>query len=226
MKHLDLFSGIGGFSLGLERAGMETIAFCESNPKKRRLLNHHWPGVPIYEDVNELPKIECPIVTAGWPCQGNSTATRGRSRHPDMWPAVERVLDASRPYWFIGENVLGLGTEGVDKVLDRLRDHCLTPRAYRFDIAPPERSRGRWRWIFVAHAYGESEPLGALDAQMARVPSLAGCDTRTVPGAVGVAARLSHRMDRMHALGDAIPPQIPEIIGRAIMAIENDQTPR
>jgi predicted DNA-binding protein YlxM (UPF0122 family) len=51
---LDLFSGIGGFSLGLERAGFETIAFCESDPFCRRVLAKHWPGVHCYPDVRSL----------------------------------------------------------------------------------------------------------------------------------------------------------------------------
>ena len=54
MKVLDLFSGVGGFSLGLERAGMETIAFCEKDKKAQLVLKKHWPDVPIYEDVKDL----------------------------------------------------------------------------------------------------------------------------------------------------------------------------
>jgi len=53
---LDLFSGIGGFTLGLERAGMRTIAFCESDPYCRAVLEKHWPGVPIFADVRELAR--------------------------------------------------------------------------------------------------------------------------------------------------------------------------
>ena len=56
MKVLDLFSGIGGFSLGLERAGMETVAFCEYDEKARQVLKKHWPNVPQYEDVRTLTK--------------------------------------------------------------------------------------------------------------------------------------------------------------------------
>src|SRR6185369_9473144 len=54
MKVLDLFSGIGGFSLGLERAGMQTIAFCEIDPYCRAVLAKHWPSVPIFTDVRTL----------------------------------------------------------------------------------------------------------------------------------------------------------------------------
>jgi DNA (cytosine-5)-methyltransferase 1 len=54
VKVLDLFSGIGGFSLGLERAGMETVAFCEFDKKAQLVLKKHWPDVPIFDDVREL----------------------------------------------------------------------------------------------------------------------------------------------------------------------------
>src|SRR6476469_7886919 len=54
MYVLDLFSGIGGFSLGLERAGMRTVAFCEIDPYCRAVLRKHWPDVPVYGDVREL----------------------------------------------------------------------------------------------------------------------------------------------------------------------------
>ena len=54
MKVLDLFAGIGGFSLGLEKAGMETVAFCEINEYAQKVLKKNWPGVPIYEDVRQI----------------------------------------------------------------------------------------------------------------------------------------------------------------------------
>ena len=54
MRVLDLFSGIGGFSLGLEGAGMKTIAFCEISPFPRKVLEKWWPSIPIWKDIREL----------------------------------------------------------------------------------------------------------------------------------------------------------------------------
>ena len=74
---LDLFSGIGGFSLGLEKAGMETVAFCENDAKCRQVLTKHWPTVPQFEDVKELSKevldekgiTDIGLICGGFPCQ-------------------------------------------------------------------------------------------------------------------------------------------------------------
>src|SRR5512146_3529417 len=77
LRLLDLFSGIGGFSLGLERTGgFETVAFCEIAPKCRHLLAHHWPGVPIYDDICALTAerlaadgVAVDAICGGFPCQ-------------------------------------------------------------------------------------------------------------------------------------------------------------
>ena len=78
MKVLDLFSGIGGFSLGLEKAGMETIAFCEFEPHAQEVLRKHWPDVPIHSDVRSLGAKQyrgtVDVVCGGFPCQDLSSA--------------------------------------------------------------------------------------------------------------------------------------------------------
>src|SRR5436853_2864901 len=75
---LDLFSGIGGFSLGLERAGMRTAAFCEIDPYCQRVLAKHWPNVPIHEDIRRLDGAQyagaVDVVCGGYPCQPFSVA--------------------------------------------------------------------------------------------------------------------------------------------------------
>ena len=84
MNVLDLFSGIGAFSLGLERAGMKTVAFCEVDPFCRRVLAKHWPEVPCYDDVRTLTAarlaadgISVDVICGGFPCQDISVAGRG-----------------------------------------------------------------------------------------------------------------------------------------------------
>ena len=91
MKHLDLFSGIGGFALGLQRVGFETVAFCEIDKYCQTLLNEKWKGVKIYNDVKEITKerleadgIEFPeIITGGFPCQPFSVAGKQKGTSDD-----------------------------------------------------------------------------------------------------------------------------------------------
>ena len=89
LKVLDLFSGIGGFSLGLERAGMQTVAFCEIDPFCREVLKKHWPDVPIYEDVRTLNgrEITADVISGGFPCQPFSIAG-----HRAVDPRVPELL--------------------------------------------------------------------------------------------------------------------------------------
>lgn len=78
LRVLDLFSGIGGFSLGLERTGgFETVAFCEIDPFCRRVLAKHWPAVPCFEDVTKLRGEDVgpvDVICGGFPCQDISSA--------------------------------------------------------------------------------------------------------------------------------------------------------
>jgi DNA (cytosine-5)-methyltransferase 1 len=112
---LDLFSGIGGFSLGLERAGMTTVAFCEINEYCQKVLAKNFPGRPIFSDIRKLTKEglrECgidriDIVTGGFPCQPFSIAGKKKATEDDrdLWPEMRRVIEETRPSWVIGENV-------------------------------------------------------------------------------------------------------------------------
>ena len=123
MRHLDLFSGIGGFSLALESAGMRTVGFCEINPYCRKLLARHWPGVPVFEDIRDLQADDLPetphIITGGYPCQPFSVAGKQRGAQDDrhLWPEMLRIIKQCRPAWVIAENVTGHIALGLDQVL-------------------------------------------------------------------------------------------------------------
>jgi DNA (cytosine-5)-methyltransferase 1 len=118
-KILDLFSGLGGFSLGLERTGhFKTIAFCDNDKFSKLILDKHWKGVKIYNDVREISKekfkedgIEFPdIITGGFPCQPFSVAgkQKGTSDDRHLWPEMFRIIKAFKPRYVIGENVRGI----------------------------------------------------------------------------------------------------------------------
>ena len=119
LKILDLFSGLGGFSLGLERTGKyKTVAFCEIDKYCTLLLQKHWKGVKIYNDVKKITKegfeadgIESPdIITGGFPCQPFSVAgkQKGTSDDRHLWPEMFRIIKAFKPRFVIGENVPGI----------------------------------------------------------------------------------------------------------------------
>jgi len=128
---LDLFSGIGGLSLGLHWAGMRTQAFCEADPFARRVLARHWPGVPIYDDVRTLSAVRLRadgvqpphLLCGGFPCQDISLAGRAvgiEGPRSGLWTHMARLVRECRPHWVVVENVPGLRSRGADRVLSDL----------------------------------------------------------------------------------------------------------
>ena len=132
MKHLDLFSGIGGFALAAERVwpGIEHI-FCDNEPYAQEILKKHWPNSKIYGDIRTLttdtrsPQYgrlsssereaiseigEVYLLTGGFPCQPFSQAGRRKGKDDDrfLWPEMLRVIKEFRPTWIVGENVAGI----------------------------------------------------------------------------------------------------------------------
>ena len=114
LNHVDLCSGIGGFSLGFEWAGLSRpILFCDIEPWSRQILKKHWPDVPIAEDVKEIaadPDRFIPgrvdILTAGYPCQPFSVAgnQRGAEDPRHIYPYISRIVARKRPKYCIFEN--------------------------------------------------------------------------------------------------------------------------
>jgi DNA (cytosine-5)-methyltransferase 1 len=279
LKVLDLFSGIGGFSLGLERTGgFETVAFCEIEEYPRRVLAKHWPDVPCYTDVREL---SCErlgadglggidIIVGGYPCQPFSTAGQRRGAEDDrhLWPEVKRLMATVRPTWGVFENVAGHISMGLDEVLSDLEGEGYT--AWPIVIpacavdAPHRRDRvwivarnsdsgnvGKERGISkrqrvksgrickdVADASGVRVQGGAKqggnggDGQKSFNEQPTGCGSRRGAGGrraakwlpepnVGrVANGVPRRVDRLKCLGNSVVPQIPEMIGYAILEAE------
>jgi DNA (cytosine-5)-methyltransferase 1 len=113
LKVLDLFSGIGGFSLGLESTGFfETIAFVEKDEFCQKVLNKNFNNIPIEGDIRNVKgdKYKADVVTGGFPCQPFSVAGKRKGTDDDryLWDETIRVVRECKPKWFIGENVEGL----------------------------------------------------------------------------------------------------------------------
>ena len=126
MKELDLFSGIGGFSLGLEEAGFETIAFCEIEKFPKKVLAKNWPNIPIasdvtkltyqdgvlYDDGKEIYRGSIDVICGGFPCQDISVAGNQKGieegTRSGLWSECARLLREVRPKYAIFENVTAL----------------------------------------------------------------------------------------------------------------------
>lgn len=135
MKVLDLFSGIGGFSLGLERAGFETVAFCEIDKACHGVLKKHWPKVPIVDDVSKLDGYtlqqtlgRIDVICGGFPCQDISVAGKkkglidesGNATRSGLWFQYKRIIGEIQPRYVIIENVANLRSNGLVTVLQDL----------------------------------------------------------------------------------------------------------
>ena len=164
-KHLDLFSGIGGFSLGLEATGgFETVAFCDYEPFCQKVLRKHWEEVPIYKDVKELTyeklktdgidKID--IITGGYPCQPFSVAgsKKGEQDPRHVWPEMFRLIKECRPTWVIGENVGGHIKLGLDTVLENLESEGYSARTFSISASSVGANHKRERVWIVGNATG------------------------------------------------------------------------
>ena len=131
MKVLDLFSGIGGFSIGLEKVGFETVAFCEIEPYCQAVIRKHWPDTPIYNDVRSVNADRLAadghdgidVITAGFPCQDISIAGHGAGldgERSGLWSEVARIVGEIRPRWVMLENVAALLGRGMGRVIGDL----------------------------------------------------------------------------------------------------------
>lgn len=231
MRVLDLFSGLGGFSLGLERAGMQTVAFCEIDPFCRQVLKKHWPDVPQFEDIRTLKGEQVgpvDLVCGGYPCQPFSTAGERRGAEDDrhLWPEMRRLVEELRPAWVLGENVAGHITLGLDQVLSDLDALGYATRAFVIPACAVDARHRRDRVWLVANAssLGLEKQGGvgkrerpAQEGNRQANHAVDGCRWPAEPRVGRVAPRVPQRVDRLKALGNAVVPQIPELIGRAIM---------
>ena len=171
MNVLDLFSGIGGFSLGLERAGpFRTVAFCEREPFPQAVLRKHWPEVPIYDDVRTIPterlgRID--LICGGFPCQPWSVAgqQRGAEDDRDLWPVMASLIEKLRPRWVVGENVRGFVNEplGLQRSLSDLESLGYQTAPFVIPACAVDAPHRRDRVWIVAHSDSQGEPDKPLD---------------------------------------------------------------
>lgn len=236
---LELFAGIGGLSLGLQRAGMRIVGHVEINPFCRAVLHKHWPEVPCHDDARtaaawwhstDRPRVD--VIAGGYPCQPESLAGKRRGTNDPrwLWPHMADLIDQLRPTYVIGENVLGHRTRGLPTVLHDLGRLRYTARAGIVDACAVGAPHPRRRLFVLAHAPGKHGPswLAEINGQQSplrprgdgehassRRRWRVAPDTGTDRAAHGLSTRLD--VDRLHALGNAVVPHVAEHIGRIIL---------
>lgn len=241
LKVLDLFSGIGGFSLGLERTGgFETVAFCEIDPFCQKVLKKHWKA-PIYDDITTLEYIgPVDLVTGGFPCQDASIANQNPSgitgeRTGLFWHIIRTVCLVGRPRVLL-ENVAELLNRGMGTVIGALAQigydtqwHCIPASAVG---GAQERDRV---WIIADPCevrkvglvtsedigrFRQGRPGGTKDLQAISDNPFQPGESWPQPLICGVDDKPSDWSHRIGACGNAVVPQIPEMIGYAILEAE------
>lgn len=243
MKVLDLFSGIGGFSLGLKRAGMTTVAFCEINPYCRAVLRRHWPEVPCFHNVEDIDSYDIgrigpiDLICGGFPCQDISHAGAGAGitgERSGLWSSFSRLIGLIRPRYVIVENVAALLDRGMGTVLGDLArigydtewsiiSACSVgaPHVRRrvFIVAYPDSVHGRKRvWYTASRAHRALQALDGPKGPRASWRARLANPSELYGGADG----LPHGLDRNQGIGNSIVPQIAEEIGKAIMRVQRD----
>ena len=125
LKLLDTFAGIGGFSYAAERlvGGFKTTQFIEIEPFCQKILNKHWPEVPIHDDITTFTAepFSFDVITGGFPCQSISTAGKGEgiteTSKSGLWFQLIKTIRMVRPKYFVLENVSAILNNGLGIVL-------------------------------------------------------------------------------------------------------------
>jgi DNA (cytosine-5)-methyltransferase 1 len=220
-----VFTGMGGFDLGLERAGMRVVWQCEQDEFRRRVLAKHWPGVPCFGDVRELRLAEpVDLLCGGFPCEDVShTGLRAGigGVKSGLWSELARLVRDLRPRYLLVENVAGLLSGGGMGTV--LADLAAVGYDAEWDCVPaaavgsPHLRARIWILAYPA-VHGDRLPQGTVFA--GREGPEHSPWWATEPGVQRVADGVPDRVERLEAIGDALVPQIAEWIGRRILETE------
>jgi DNA (cytosine-5)-methyltransferase 1 len=245
MKHLDLFSGIGGFTLAAQSLGIQTVQFVEIHDYCCYVLTKNFPNIPIHRDIHTFhaQPNQFDLITGGSPCQdlslaGNRTGITGE--RSSLWFEMLRVINEARPKYVVWENVKGaIYTGGLREVLQGL-----SRNGYGFDVeilsaaeigAPHLRER-----VFVVaythELFGKtprwSNQVGFEVKALANADSFSGRGlSQEIKGlsahwssvkspVCGVAHGLSKRLDRLAVLGNSVVPSVAEIALKRVLFLE------
>lgn len=173
MRHLDLFSGIGGFALAAQTVWGEkyqNVGFCDNNTFCQKILKKHWPQATIYDDIRKLylKPSSADLITGGFPCQPFSFAgeRRGKDDERDLWPQMFRVISEVRPAWAVGENVAGFIGMELDRSISDLESIGYAVQTFDIPAVAVGAPHLRHRVWIVAHAATDrNQPVSVLPTQ-------------------------------------------------------------
>lgn len=232
-KVLDLFSGIGGFSLGLENTGnFETTAFCEIESYPRAVIAKHWPDTPCYLDVTKLKGEEVgtvDLITGGFPCQDLSSAGEmrgiGESTRSGLFRHMLRLAEECGRPFILFENVNRILSGPTESKGEWFNNFLWSLAQIGYDAewfclsassvgAPHLRER---LWI-VAYPNETQLQRGSISLRVHKEHAnfSNSCWGKDKPGVVRTSNGVPSQMDRLGCLGNAVVPKIPEIIGLAL----------
>ncbi len=245
LKHLDLFSGIGGFALAARMVGgINTTQFVEIDPYAQKVLQKNFPGVPIHGDIttftSELGAYD--IITFGSPCQDFSSANpNGRGlegKRSGLFFEAIRLLRVVRPGYAVFENVANVltkdGGQHFEQILWAFSESGYDAEWQTISAASVGAPHLRERVFIVA--YTNSKRSQGLWSEYrlyenCQERQIGGCHKnheyinhwRTKPRVCGVDARVPRRVDRIRGLGNAVVPQVAAIALQRVLDIENDR---
>lgn len=236
---LDLFSGIGGFSYGLEGTrGFTTQAFIEINPFCQQVLKKHWPQVPLYKDINQVSVTKglFDIFAGGFPCQDVSVAKQGGQQsllgdRSGLWYQYLRLITEGQPRWLIIENVENLRNRGMGLILSQLAALGYDAEWHvipAWGVGLPQQRERVWIIACLVRDGVERDSPFPLQG-LRRVPWIEngrrasnwlGQLDPAAPTLLRSSNGVPNYVDRINALGNSIVPQIAFHIGQAILEAE------
>lgn len=216
---LDLFSGIGGFSLAAEWTGrITTIGFSEIAPFQSAVLKNNFPDIPNYGDIRNIKNVRADIVSGGFPCQPFSLAGKRRGKADDrhLWPEMLRVIGQAEAEWVLAENVPGIITMELDPVLSDLENIGYSCWTFEIPACAVDSDQLRNRVWILAHNRSKRRE-GVVGQTLQGQPSLPRCENvRGSPDSVQRPDLHTPKLcrspngvsKRLDALGNSIVPQV------------------
>lgn len=259
MKVLDLFSGIGGFSLGLERVGMDIIAHVEKNKDCQKVLKHHWPSVRCFTNIEDVSsesvfrmgsdthfrlKENIDVICGGYPCTGHSVAGKKEGLNDEqsgLWAEYYRLIREIKPRYCIIENSHNLRATGLERVLQDITEAGYNAEwsiisGYSIG-APHQRERifivlwrkdipypNPFRWWQTDSKKKKASSWWWAERLFKRSPlfkQASKIESRVCEFDDGVSKEVvDQNKIKIQQLGNAVIPQIIELIGKALMEHE------